>query len=183
MAENAGETSRPTDPIGRILFAVSKALAIVGGLLACVIATLVTVSVTGRYLISAPIPGDYDLVGIVCGAAVFAFLPYCQMIRGNIVVDFFTNSAPPRARSMLDCVGTALYLCIAVLFTWRLYYGALELHESHQVIAAFNFFRWWTVPLNIFCMIVLILVIAYTLTRDIRAVRTGAAPAAPGAWE
>jgi TRAP-type C4-dicarboxylate transport system permease small subunit len=172
MAENAGAPVVPTDAFGRLLFAIARALAILGGVLACVIAAMVTVSVTGRYLFSAPIPGDYDLVGILAGVAVFAFLPYCQMIRGNIVVDFFTNSAPPRVRSAMDTVGTLLFLGIAVLFTWRLYHGAFELYDSHQVIAAFNFFRWWTVPLNIVCMIVLILTIAYSLVRDFRAVRT-----------
>jgi TRAP-type C4-dicarboxylate transport system permease small subunit len=175
MAENAGAPALPTDAFGRALFRASRALAIFGGLLACAIAAMVTVSVTGRYLFSAPVPGDYDLVGILAGVAVFAFLPYCQMIRGNIVVDFFTNNAPPRVRAVLDTVGTLLYLGIGVLFTWRLYYGALELYDSHQVIAAFNFFRWWTVPLNIVCMIVLILTIAYTLVRDIRTIRTAEA--------
>jgi TRAP-type C4-dicarboxylate transport system permease small subunit len=178
MAEKTGAPAGPTDAFGRILFAVSKTLAIFGGLLACVIATLVTVSVTGRYLFSAPVPGDYDLVGILAGVAVFAFLPYCQMIRGNIVVDFFTNNAPPRVRATLDTVGTILFLGIAVLFTWRLCYGLIELYDSHQVIAAFNFFRWWTVPLNIVCMVILILAIAYSLVRDLRAVRMGEARSA-----
>jgi TRAP-type C4-dicarboxylate transport system permease small subunit len=141
-------------------------LAIFGGLLSCVMALLVTVSVTGRYLFNAPVPGDYDIVGIICGCAIFAFLPYCQITRSNVIVDFFTAGARPLVRTSLDAAGTALYLAVAVMFTWRLYYGALELRQSREVIAAFNFFRWWTMPFDVFCMVVLILVIAYTLRRD-----------------
>ena len=65
-------------------------------------ALLVTVSVTGRYLIAAPIPGDYDLVAILSGCAVFAFLPYCQMVHGNVMVEFFTvnRAREPKPRSM-----------------------------------------------------------------------------------
>jgi TRAP-type C4-dicarboxylate transport system permease small subunit len=132
---------------------------------------MITVSVTGRYLFAAPIPGDYDLIAIMSGCAVFAFLPYCQLVRGNVVVDFFTTGITPRNRAILDTAGSLFYLLIAILFTWRLYFGMLELRSSGEVLANFNFYRWWTVPFNVFCMIVLIAVIAYTFVRDLRDVK------------
>jgi TRAP-type C4-dicarboxylate transport system permease small subunit len=178
MAERANEGTAPTDPVGRFLYGVSRALAIFGGLLACLMAAVVTVSVTGRYLLSAPVPGDYDIVAIMSGCAIFAFLPYCQMTRGNVFVDFITAGAPPRAKAVLDAVGTTLFLLIAILFTWRLTYGAVDLYEYSEVIAAFNFYRWTTVPFDIFCMIVLIAVIAYTLARDVRAAVSRGTPSA-----
>ena len=173
MAENTREVVRPTDPIGRVLLGISKFLAVVGGLLCCLTAAMITVSITGRYLFSAPVPGDWDLTGIICGSAVFAFLPYCQLTRSNVVVDFFTENMPQRGKSMLDGFGTLLYLVIAAMFTWRLYYGGWELYHSSEVLAAFNFYRWWTVPFDFVCMFVLLCVIAYTLARDIRDARTG----------
>jgi TRAP-type C4-dicarboxylate transport system permease small subunit len=172
MAEDARGGARPTDTVGRVLFGLSSALAMFGGLLCCVMAVLVVISVTGRYLFAAPVPGDNDLVGILSGCAVFAFLPYCQMTRGNVVVDFFTNNMSLRGRAALDAAGTLLYLLIAMLLTWRLYHGALELQASGQVLAAFNFYRWWTIPYNIVCMVILIAVIAYTLVRDIGDIAT-----------
>jgi TRAP-type C4-dicarboxylate transport system permease small subunit len=173
MAEQTHDDALPSDPFGRALHRLCVALAVFGGFLACAMAVLVAVSVTGRYLFSAPVPGDYDLVGIISGCAVFAFLPYCQLRRGNVVVDFFTTGVPARGKALLDAIGSLLYLLIAVIFTWRMYYGMLELRNNHEVIAAFNFFRWWTMPLNIVCMIVLIVVIFYTLTRDINDIKTG----------
>ena len=167
MSEQSHVETRPTDTVGRLLFGVSKALAIFGGVLCFIMACVVTVSVAGRYLFAAPIPGDYDIVAILSGCAVFAFLPYCQMTRGNVMVDFFTTGASPRTKAVLDAIGTFLYLAVAILFTWRLYYGMLELHHSGEMLANFNFYRWWTVPLDVFCMIILVVVIAYTLVRDI----------------
>jgi TRAP-type C4-dicarboxylate transport system permease small subunit len=120
-------------------------MAIFGGVLCAVIAALVTVSVTGRYLFSAPIPGDYDIVGIIAGCAVFAFLPYCQMIRGNVVVDFFTNNlgtrAPRRSSTLSVRCSTSLSRscspggCITARSSFT---------RSNQQIAAFTFYRWWT---------------------------------------
>ena len=173
MAEANFDLALPSDPFGRVLYRLCIGLAIFGGFLACGMALLVTVSVIGRYLFASPVPGDYDLVGIIAGCAVFAFLPYCQLVRGNVSVDFFTLSVPPRGKALLDGVGTFFYLIIAVVFTWRMYFGMVELEENNEVIAAFNFYRWWTIPLNILCMIVLIVVIFYTLTRDIQDVKAG----------
>jgi TRAP-type C4-dicarboxylate transport system permease small subunit len=173
MAKDADTDTRPTDAFGRVLHRICSGLAVFGGLLACGMAVMVTVSVTGRYLFSAPVPGDYDLVGIIAGCAVFAFLPYCQLVRGNVVVDFFTTNVSARGKAVLDAAGSLFYLVVAIVFTWRMYFGMLELRDNNEQIAAFRFYRWSTMPLNILCMIVLIVVIAYTLTRDIDDVRTG----------
>jgi TRAP-type C4-dicarboxylate transport system permease small subunit len=173
MAEQADTGNRPSDAFGRALYRICVVLAIFGGLLASGMAAMVTISVAGRYLFSAPVPGDYDLVGIIAGCAVFAFLPYCQLVRGNVVVDFFTTGVSARGKAVLDAVGSLLYLLVAVIFTWRMYFGMLEFRANNEQIAAFGFYRWSTIPLNIFCMIVLIVVIAYTLMRDIDDVRTG----------
>jgi TRAP-type C4-dicarboxylate transport system permease small subunit len=99
------------------------------------------------------------------------------MTRGNVVVDFFTTNTSPRAKAVLDAVGTMLYLMVAILFAWRLYYGGLELRANAEVLANFNFYRWWTVPFDLVCMAVLIAAIAYTLVRDIDDARSGRPPA------
>jgi TRAP-type C4-dicarboxylate transport system permease small subunit len=175
MSEHVSDDTRPTDSVGRALFGIAKALAVLGGALCGLTAIMVAVSVTGRYLFAAPVPGDYDLTAIACGTAVFAFLPYCQMVRGNVMVDFFTTDISPRNKAVLDGIGTLLYLLIAILFTWRFCYGGLELYSNAEVLANFNFYRWWTVPFDIFCMIVLILVLIYSLTRDVDGMRRGRA--------
>ncbi|HWP24894.1 MAG TPA: TRAP transporter small permease [Xanthobacteraceae bacterium] len=167
MTDQAAEGARSADPVGRALLQATKALAIVGGLICGLLALMVTVSVTGRYLFSAPIRGDYDLLAIFTGVAIFTFLPYCQMVRGNVIVDFFTNNMAPSKKAALDAFGTLLYLVIAIVFTWRLYHGMLELRASGEVIASYDFYRWWTVPFNLLCMVVLIIAILYTLVHDI----------------
>jgi TRAP-type C4-dicarboxylate transport system permease small subunit len=93
MTEPDDVAGRPIDPIGRPLYFIATVLAVLGGLLSCAMAAVVTISVAGRYLFSAPINGDYDIVGILCGCAIFSFLPYCQLKRGNVIADFFTQHA------------------------------------------------------------------------------------------
>lgn len=179
MSEQSDESARPTDAVGRALFGTARILAIIGGLLSCIMAAVVTVSVAGRYLLSWPIPGDYDIVGILCGTAIFAFLPYCQLMRGNVLADFFTQGAPPRFKAALDAAGNLLFLTATILFTWRMYYGLLEMRQSAEQIAAFAFYRWWTMPFDILCMMILIIAILYTLLEDLAGVKAGKSAATP----
>jgi TRAP-type C4-dicarboxylate transport system permease small subunit len=136
-------------------------------------AVIVTVSVTGRYLVSAPIPGDYDLIGILCGSAIFAFLPYCQLHRGNVLADFFTQQASERTKAGLDAMGNTIFLVAITMFTWRLWFGMIEMRESSEQIAAFAFYRWSTIPFDLLCMVVMIWAIFYTLLEDIAGAKAG----------
>jgi len=80
----------------RTLEVAVKALAVLGGVIALAVAVVVALSVLSRWLFSSPIPGDFELAQIGTASAVFAFLPYCQLVRGNIVVDTFTSRLPKR---------------------------------------------------------------------------------------
>jgi TRAP-type C4-dicarboxylate transport system permease small subunit len=171
-------TARPRGALAGALHRLAEVLAIFGGLLSCFMAVIVAVSVAGRYLFASPLPGDYDIVGILCGCAIFSFLPYCQLKGGNVLADFFTQGATPRLKAVLDAGGSLLYLAAAAMFTWRLFYGTLEMRRSAEQIAAFRFYRWWTMPFDIFCMIVLVGAISYTLVSDLARTRPGGATAA-----
>ncbi len=89
MSEGLDSSVRPTDKVGRILYRITAALAIFGGFVVGAVALMTTISVTGRAALSMPVPGDVELIEIGTNTAVFAFLPFCQLMRGNVIVDFF----------------------------------------------------------------------------------------------
>jgi TRAP-type C4-dicarboxylate transport system permease small subunit len=173
MSEQAETHTRPTDPVGRVLYQIAKWLAIFGGVILCAMAALTAISVTGRSALSAPISGDFELVAIGTGLAVFAFLPWCQLVRGNVLVDFFMAYAPVRTRVVADIVGGVLYLLIASLLTWRLIFGAIDMYRYSEVTMTINFPRWTTFPISVALLGFLVVVIAYTITRSIAEFRAG----------
>lgn len=56
-------------PSGRVLLAVAKVLAIIGGLLFVGLVVMSIVSIVGRKLLSAPVPGDVELLQMIAAAA------------------------------------------------------------------------------------------------------------------
>ena len=158
---------------GRVLHETARWLAIAGGLLLCLLAALVTLSVTGRSSFSMPVPGDFELVAIGTGLAIFAFLPWCQLNRGNVLVDFFMLRAPVRFRIFCDLVGSLLYLVIGIILTWRMTFGAVDMYRYAEKSMTINFPRWTTFPPSILMLAFLVVVIAFTLKRSFLEFRAG----------
>ena len=162
MSQTADSSTR-SDPIGRVLTRISRIFVIIGGISLTAAGFLTVISVMGRYLFDAPIPGDFELVETACALAVFSFLPYCQLQKGNVLVDFFTYRLSPRKRGLLDSLSALIYTAIAVLLTWRLWVGGLDLLRTNeqtivlQVPRAYNFI--FIMP----CMVLLVVVSAYTI--------------------
>lgn len=167
MSELADTNTRPTDPVGRVLYLISKWMAVFGGVLLFILAILTTVSVFGRKFLDAPVPGDFELVAIGTGVAVFACLPYCQLMRGNVLVDFFMNNAPTRAKTIADIVAGLIFLAVGSMLTWRMVYGAIDMHEVNEVSMTIGFPRWTTFPISILFMSFLVVIIIYTIGRSV----------------
>ena len=125
----AGIAPVAASAVGNILEHVTRALAIVGGLILVGLAIMTVCSILGRAFIFAglsPVKGDYEMVEMGCAIAIFCFLPLCQMRRGHVTVDVFINVFPARVRIFLSLLGnTALFLA-AALIAWRLWLGTID---------------------------------------------------------
>jgi TRAP-type C4-dicarboxylate transport system permease small subunit len=171
VSEIGDTKARPNDPVGRVLYLISKWMAVFGGVILFILAILTTISVFGRKFLDAPVPGDFELVAIGTGVAVFACLPYCQLMRGNVLVDFFMNNAPTRAKTIADIIAGLIFLAIGLMLTWRMIYGAIDMHDVKEVSMTIGFPRWSTFPISIVFMSFLVIIIIYTLGRSIAETR------------
>jgi TRAP-type C4-dicarboxylate transport system permease small subunit len=98
---------------------LARACAIAAGLLLTVITLMTCVSLVGRNTTGWTIAGDFELTGAVAGAAIALFLPWCQVRRGNIIVDFFTAQASTGTNAVLDRLGALLLGVAMALLAWR----------------------------------------------------------------
>lgn len=114
----------------RLAERLGAALALAGAALALFIAGLVTVSVGLRWATSSGLPGDFEMVQMAVALAIFSFLPYTQLRRGNMLVDTFTLRLPPRAIVAIDAFWDLVYAAVASLLGWRLAVGAADALNS-----------------------------------------------------
>jgi len=175
MADQTEERALPADRLGRVLYSISRVLALFGALVLCGLAALTATSVFLRNLpfYQKPIPGDVELTAIGIGVAVFALLPYCQMVRGNVLVDFFMSGALIRAKAFCDMVANIIYTVIAAILTWRLIFGAFDMYRYSEKSMTINFPIWSTFPISIVFMAFLVIVTIYTVARSFTEMRKG----------
>jgi TRAP-type C4-dicarboxylate transport system permease small subunit len=137
----AGMPRPETGPAGRI----ARGLALAGGTLMLGVSIMVSLSVLGRWLIKAGIPGDFELVQIATAVAVFSFLPLCQLGRGNVFVDTFTLRAPDWFNRSLDMLWDLVFAVFALLISWRLALGAYDAIASRTSSMVLAFPVGWAI--------------------------------------
>ena len=114
----------------RLLDRLARLLALFGGALAVCLALLVSTSITLRALGLGGVRGDFEFVQMGVALIVFAFMPWCQARRGNVMVDSFTTRLPPRFQAALDALWEVVFAGMMALIAWRLGAGALEAARS-----------------------------------------------------
>ena len=165
MTDEAAVSAR-SERVGRALHRAATGVAVLGGLVLFALTLLTVISVVGRAAFSAPIQGDFELVELGMAIAIFSFLPYCQIVRGNVIVDLIMSRASPRTRALLDGIGNLLYTAIAALLTWRVALGGMEIRSYHETTMVLQVPVWWGyVPAVIF-LAFLTVVCAYTVWRS-----------------
>ena len=121
---------------------LAKLCAILAGVLLTGITLMTCVSLIGRNTVGWTIVGDFELSGAAAGAAIALFLPWCQLKRGNIIVDFFTAQASAATIDRLDRLGALLFALALALMAWRTGMGALSAFKSQSGTMMIGFPEW-----------------------------------------
>ena len=137
-----GQADAAQDVVGKWLGRVCRWFAVVGGAVLVAMTLMSVASIAGRSLLGKPVPGDFELIQIGCAICVAAFLPWCQMQRGNIIVDFFTVRSSVRTQAWLDVFGALLLAAVMLLVAWRTGVGALSVKASGETSMIMGFPSW-----------------------------------------
>ncbi|MEO7760787.1 MAG: TRAP transporter small permease, partial [Casimicrobiaceae bacterium] len=100
-------------------------------------------SIVGRSLFGKPLMGDYEMVQMMSAVAVSMALPFCQMEKGHVIVDFFTARNSPRSNAVLDCIAALLMATCAFALAWRLVIATFEFAKNHDASMLLNLPTWW----------------------------------------
>jgi TRAP-type C4-dicarboxylate transport system permease small subunit len=126
---------------------LARWFAVLGGLCAGAVALMVVVSIAGRALWAKPIQGDIELTQFGIALCISLCLPWAQVQRANILVDFFTQKAGPAVLRGLDRIGAVLLALMVALLAWRTAVGAQAVREAHEATMILDLPMWWAYAL------------------------------------
>jgi len=111
------------------IYRLANWTALVGGIVLVALTLMVVASVAGRAMIGlglGPVPGDFELVEIGVGVAVFMFLPWCYLRGGHATVDLLYMHMPSWGQKAINIVSDVLMLLVWLVLTWKLWDGLLK---------------------------------------------------------
>jgi len=96
----------------------------------------IVVDVIGAKLFTAPLLGAMDSISIL-GLVIASFgVPYTQMHRGHIEIEFFTEKLPKRAQPIVSGFVVLLGAVLFALATWQMFDFALTTLVKARVSGA-----------------------------------------------
>jgi TRAP-type C4-dicarboxylate transport system permease small subunit len=128
------------------IYRLANWTALVGGVVLVAVTLMVVASVVGRALLGlglGPIPGDFELVEVGIGIAIFFFLPWCYLRGGHATVDLLYMHMPVWFRKAIDTLSDLAMLAIWLVLTWKLWEGMLEKKEYLETTFILQMPLWW----------------------------------------
>jgi TRAP-type C4-dicarboxylate transport system permease small subunit len=113
--------------VDRLLARLCTGSAVAAGAVVVGVSLVVAVSVASRSLGLGSVRGDFELVELGCGVSAFLFLPLCQLKRGHIAVDLFTNWLPKRAIGRLEAFWEIVFAIAWAVIVWRFAFGLRDI--------------------------------------------------------
>lgn len=138
-----------------IVMTLSRALAMLGGLILTALILMTCISIMGRHVSSflhgdlaqslmpglasgllamgvGPIFGDFELTELGMAFAIFCFLPLCQITAGHARVDIFTSMLRRQTQRWLHLLIEILFSAALILIAWRLSMGMMRRMQTGQ---------------------------------------------------
>ncbi|HEY2629862.1 MAG TPA: TRAP transporter small permease [Usitatibacter sp.] len=141
-AAGGGKAPPGFGPAGYALLATSRVLALAGGGVFVALVAMSVVSITGRKLASAPIPGDVEILQMSAAFASASFFAYCHLMGGDVKVDFFTSFLRASFVRWLDAFGSLLYALIGAALAWRTAAGAIAVRAAEESSVVLGWPTW-----------------------------------------
>jgi len=102
----------------------------------CLMAIIVTIDVTGRFLFNKPLRGGIEIVEELMVCVIFLMLAYVTETEKHIKVDIFISlmeQKVPRISRIISFVFDMLMLFVLTILTWQGFNGALKAMGSGEV--------------------------------------------------
>lgn len=163
--------------LDRLCRRVAIAAALLGGAVLVAVIAMSSASILGRAMMPlglGPIRGDYEMVELGVGFAVFCFLPFTQYARGHARVDILGPLMGNRVNRLVDIASDLLMLAIGLVLFSRLWAGMADKRAYGETTFILQWPVWPAYLVDLLALGVLVLVSGFSIWRSLRGTETAA---------
>ena len=159
--------------VDRYIVLFSKVLFWIAGAGLVGMLLLIVADVIGIKILSRPVPGGIEYVSFLAVVAIAGAVPFTQVMKGHVAVDFIVEMFPRRAKLIIDAIMTFFSVCLFALMTWYSFKYAGGLRSSGEVSMTEKIPFYPFVYGMAICFVALLLVLIMDLVKSItKAVKT-----------
>ena len=107
-----------------------KILYNLGAVFLFVLMLISSADMIGRYFFNSPITGALEMSQILVAAMVFLGWGQTQIQKGNVTVELFFATFPPKVQTIATLVTTSLSALVFGLMTWQALLAAKQYHDA-----------------------------------------------------
>ena len=100
-------------------YKIVRVMAIIAAIVLAAMMLLTVGDVCGRYFFNRPIPGTWEIIGVLLVCAGTWGLAYCQMLRGHISVTVLLERFSKRGQATIRSIAYLIGLAAFSLLCWR----------------------------------------------------------------
>ncbi|MGH1329656.1 MAG: TRAP transporter small permease [Paracoccaceae bacterium] len=152
------------------IYALARYTALLGGIVLIAVVIMSCVSIIGRALSIiglSSIPGDFEMVEMGIGFAVFASLPWCHLNKGHASVDLFQPAFGRYLNAVIDVVADALMFVVSALIARQLWLGMLDKKQYSETTFILQFPVYYAYAAAMLGAVVFVIVSLYCFGRSI----------------
>lgn len=171
--------------VGLWLGRFANLLAVLGGIALSSVMLVAVVSIIGRGLSRTrlpvfdrlgPIPGDFEIVSMGAGIAIFCFLAWAQFNRGHVTVDIFVSRLSPRGLAVLSMLMNLAMTVAVVVLARQLGLGLDDKRRFGETTLILQIPLWWTYVGGIVGLYSFAVVSGFTVWRSLNEALTAGEP-------
>ncbi len=180
----------------RLVDALARIMAILGGLVLAGLVAMTCLSIAGRFVNGllyleplagtgpaeallalgiGPIDGDFELIEAGMAFAIFAFLPITQLRGAHAAVDVFTARMGEGANRVLGLLWSVVFAGVLVLIAWQLWLGTEAKMRYGETTYLIQFPLWWAYAASLTGAVAAALVAIYVAIVRVVELSTGQA--------
>lgn len=175
----------------RLMQALARGFAYLGGLVLLAVMGLVGLSILGRSLNKlghgvlsetglgaaltrlGEVPGSYELLESGIAFAIFAFLPLAQITRAHATVDIFTAPLGERFGRAIRALWEVVFALVLIVIAWRLFEGMQDKMRYGETSMLLGYPLWWSYAASLCAACVAALVGGWTAVLRLAEALTG----------
>jgi TRAP-type C4-dicarboxylate transport system permease small subunit len=117
--ETKPEDKRELTGFHPVIVWTCRTMTALGAIVLAIMMFLSVADICGRFFFKKPITGTYEIVSLMVVLVGCLGLGYCQLVKGNIMIDIIIKRFSPRGQAVMNIISYLISIGVCAIVAWQ----------------------------------------------------------------